>query len=663
MFRKTLFLLTIILIPFIGKSQKDSVDAGKPEYKKYNWDSVPKLHQLSAEESKLGEVVIKDKRIIEYYYETPDNLVMYVTRHVIIRVNSEKAVENNNTVYIATGNGTTVLDIKARAITKNGKVTNLDPKNIKDVDNYDNQGPYKIFAIDGIEPGGEVEYLYTVEHPFRIYGTEYMRVNALHKDFEVDIYSPSNLIFKAKSYNGFPEMLTDTNLTTKHRLYMRAHDIKGYSDEAYSAEDGALMRMEYKFTYNTAEDPDKKLYTYNEFCQRLFGLLEESTDKKDKKTAEKVADTMRLSKLSDDDKIRKVESYVKNAITLREDVDGDQYRSLPFIFKNHVTDDIGMLKLYHMIFDAAGVKNEIVLTTNRFTKPFDSKFESWTYLQKYLIYFPSTGKYMAPTEILSRYGFPPADWICQQGLFIHSVTLGKFTSGYGEIKEISCNDYRDSKDNIAATVKFDLDAGNVDLHYKESYTGYEAYDIQPLYSFLSDEQKNDFVKNLFQAYFQDAKPTNIVVSGYKESDLFHNPFVVEADFSTNTVMEQAGNKYLFKIGLLIGPQEELYHDTARHTPIENHNNKWYHRELSFQIPDGYKITNLDAVNMNVSDGKKGDTTMEFISRYKIDGNKVTVIIDENYRQLRYPISMYDEFRKVINASADFNKVVLFLEKK
>jgi len=662
MVRKTVFSFLIFVFPLLGIAQSDTSALG-PEYKKYHWDSIPKMHRLSADESKLGMVVIKDKRIIEAYFETPDNIVMYVTRHVIVRVNSDKAIEEKNTLYIPMGTGVSVLDLEARAITKEGKVTPLNPNNIKDVANYDNQGPVRILAIDGVEQGGEVEYLYTVKEPFMLFNTEYIRTNALIKDFEIDLYTPSNLVFDTKSYNGFPNMKLDTTVTVKRRIYLRANDVKGFDKEEFSAENGALMRLEYKFSYNTLSDADKKLYTYSDFCQRLFDLLDKSSNKKDKKTAEKVVDTLNLSKLSDEDKIRKIESMVKNTVATREDVDGEEYRSVPDIFKNHVADEIGVLKLYHLLYDAAGIKHEIVLTTSRFDRPFDGQFESWAYMQKYLIYFPTTSKYIAPTEILSRYGYPPGDWICQQGLFIHSVSLGEFNAGVGQVKDIACNDYKESMNDIFADTKFDLDAGTVNLHFKQTFAGYEAYEIQPVYSYLSDEEKKQLAENLFKATFPDAKPENVVVSGYKEADLFRNPFVIEADFSTNTVIEKAGPKYLFKIGQLIGPQSELYRDTVRHTPIENHFNHGYHRVLAFTIPEGYKVTNLDAVNMDISDDNNGTRTMEFHSYYKTEGNKVTVTIDEDYRQLRYPISMYDKFRKVINASADFNKVVLFLEKK
>ncbi|MGP8215954.1 MAG: hypothetical protein ACLQQ4_10355 [Bacteroidia bacterium] len=636
-----------------------------PEYKSYMWDTTPKLHELSADEMKMPSVVIKDKRILEYYFDTPDDIELYVTHHFIVHVNSDKSIEENNTVYIPLGDNVSVIDIKARAIGKDGKVTMLNPANIKEVDNYENEGPFKIFAIDGVESGGEVEYLYTVKRPFRIYGTEYIRRTALHKLVQVDIYSPSHLVFVAKSYNGFPDMVLDSNMTSKRHIFAEGHNVEGYDNEDFSADAGALMRLEYAFAYNKAKDPDTRLYSYSDFCQRIFDILDKESDKQDLKTAEKVIDTMKLKNLSEEDKIKHIESIIKRGIAVNEVVTGDKSMTLPVIFKDHVCDQTGILKVYHLLFNAANIKHQIVTTSDRYDKPFDGDFDSWTYLQKYLIYFPTTNNYIAPTEVGSRYGFPPEDWICQKGYFMHSVTIGKdVQTGVGSVHDLPCNDYKLSMNDIFADVKFDLDMGAINMHFKETFSGYECYSFQPFYNYLADQDRKDFTDKLFKAIFEDAKPTNVKVSGYNEEDIFHNPFVIEADFSTNSVLEKTGNKYLFKIGEMIGPQSQLYHDTVRHTPIENHHNHGYHREIKFEIPDGYKVTNLDAVNMDVYDGKATDAhTMEFHSYYKTDGNTVTVSCDEYYSQLRYPVSMYEQFRNVINASADFNKIVLFLEKK
>jgi hypothetical protein len=55
--------------------------------------------------------------------------------------------------------------------------------------------------------------------------------------------------------------------------------------------------------------------------------------------------------------------------------------------------------------------------------------------------------------------------------------------------------------------------------------------------------------------------------------------------------------------------------------------------------------------------------MGFNSSYQLAGNVVKITILEEYRRTYYPLSQFEDFKKVINAAADFNKVALVLEKK
>jgi hypothetical protein len=55
--------------------------------------------------------------------------------------------------------------------------------------------------------------------------------------------------------------------------------------------------------------------------------------------------------------------------------------------------------------------------------------------------------------------------------------------------------------------------------------------------------------------------------------------------------------------------------------------------------------------------------MGFNSSYQAEGNIVKINILEEYRRTNYPLSQFEDFKKVINAAADFNKVTLVLEKK
>jgi hypothetical protein len=48
--------------------------------------------------------------------------------------------------------------------------------------------------------------------------------------------------------------------------------------------------------------------------------------------------------------------------------------------------------------------------------------------------------------------------------------------------------------------------------------------------------------------------------------------------------------------------------------------------------------------------------MGFESSYKQEGNIIKVRVMEQYRKVQYPIAQYEDFKKIINAAADFNKV-------
>ncbi|RYZ40358.1 MAG: hypothetical protein EOP49_29605 [Sphingobacteriales bacterium] len=86
------------------------------------------------------------------------------------------------------------------------------------------------------------------------------------------------------------------------------------------------------------------------------------------------------------------------------------------------------------------------------------------------------------------------------------------------------------------------------------------------------------------------------------------------------------------------------------------------RKISIVVPEGYKIANPEAVRLKAEHLAGDKPTMGFISDYKLDGNKMEITISEFYNQLIYPLTDIEIYKKVVNAAADFNKVVLVFEK-
>jgi hypothetical protein len=142
------------------------------------------------------------------------------------------------------------------------------------------------------------------------------------------------------------------------------------------------------------------------------------------------------------------------------------------------------------------------------------------------------------------------------------------------------------------------------------------------------------------------------------------PFIIESQLESASLLDKAGPRYLFKIGTLLGPQTELYQKEERQFDVENDNNRRYHRTIRFDVPAGYTVRNLKDLNVDVKAG--GDAAkpdFDFRSSYVQEGQTVTVTVSENYRQVRWPKADFEAFRAVVNAAANFNKVVLVLDKK
>jgi hypothetical protein len=140
----------------------------------------------------------------------------------------------------------------------------------------------------------------------------------------------------------------------------------------------------------------------------------------------------------------------------------------------------------------------------------------------------------------------------------------------------------------------------------------------------------------------------------------NKPLSIEADITSGDVLDQAGDNILIKMGDVIGPQVEMYQEKPRQLPIAMEYPHSEDRDIYFTIPSGYQIKNLNDINSNKT---AADDSIGFVSSFVQTGNLLHIKIHEYYKVTDFPVSMFEEFTKVINASADFNKLVLVLAKK
>ena len=646
-------ILTILLLLFSGSLVAQTVST------KYEWEAKPKPHDITSAEASNSVIGLKDQRILEYAFDSKGQMAMYYTRHVIAKVNTQEGIEQFNKIYIPVGGVIEIGKLKARSVSKDGKVTVLDKNDIKSSDNVESKGDYKHFAMEGLEPGSEVEYLYTLKYDINLYGNEKLQAGYPKKNVGFDLYAPENLIFLLKSYNGLQEMQEDTAYENGRHWFLKVDHIHALREEQFAAYGANLQRVEYTIAYNAATG-DKRILDWAGASTAFFKDYFEA-ESKEINEVEKFVKKMDLKGSNDKEKVRFIDNYLKANIAV-QNVGNPDFVDLKKIISDKVANNRGMTRLYIQVLEQMKYMPELVLTTDRHNVLFDGSFQTWNYFDEVLLYIPSLDMYLAPHDFTARNGLAPSECEGNDGLFIKKVSVGDLTSGAGKVKRIAESEWKLNRHDEYAEIRLAEPFDEATVKARYIYMGHAAEFIQAYYDFLNEEQIKQFLEPVVQFMGEDSKISNLKITNQLHETVEGHPFVIESDVNISSLIEKAGNKVLLKIGNVIGPQVEMYSEDERQNDIENEFNRGYHREITLTIPDGYQVKNLEALNLNVDMTVGSETPCFFRSSYTVEGKVVKVVIDEQYMKLRFPKSEYEPFRKVVNAAADWNKVVLVLEK-
>src|SRR5450432_1586690 len=195
--KKILITLILPVCLQIAYGQKKT----SPSILMEEWSNEPALHQIDSKYNSESAVILLDKRRMEYVDESyGQTLVVYRTLHKIIRLNDDKGIASFNRIYLGVTDNSDIVDIRARTILPDGKVVEIDKENIKDLKEADGN-TYKIFAMEGLEKGCEVEYYYTYKRKPAWFGREMMQGPFPVLEAQLQILAPERLIFEMKGYN------------------------------------------------------------------------------------------------------------------------------------------------------------------------------------------------------------------------------------------------------------------------------------------------------------------------------------------------------------------------------------------------------------------------------------------------------------------------------
>lgn len=649
-------VLAAILYAVPAAAQVEGLYNAEPQ-----WAEKPVLHKVPANFKDESAVYLMDRRIFHYKFENKE-ISQYNYVYRLVKVQDDKGIEMFNRVYLPVYDNTIISDIKARVINAAGKVIDVPENKIKEEEEDGRR--YKIFAMEGVDKGAEVEYSYTLKKTPSFFGSEIFQNESVpYAQARILIITPDHLQFTAKGFNGF-KVMPDSIVNGERLLPAYSENIPELDNEKYALRDRFLQRVDYKFSYNLANSADVEVNTWKELCKKIYPNLTAITEKEKKALAKFMAGLQIPADANEETTIELLEDYMKSNVNIDDKLVSEGADNIESIIKTGNANNYGADRLFIAMLETKGIKYQVVYPSVRDQLPLDEDIANWNRVEETLIYFPGTGKFVQPSGEIYRYPYAAPYWVGTKGLFLKGLSIGDVKTAVGKFDSIPMEPFSESAQNMEVTAKLDASGDSLIIDCKQILKGYAATSYRPIWKYLPKDKQDEAVKGIINSIAKSENIQNIKTENTRLIDTWDNkPLNISSTIHTAEPLERAGNKLLFKIGELIGPQEQMYQEKPRQLPIELDYAHILHRTLRFEIPAGYSIKNPNDLKIDIQHKENGELTMGFVSTYTIKDNILDIDVMETYARQRYPLEQFETFKKVINAAADFNKVVLVLEKK
>ena len=663
--KSTIFCIALSAAALSVSAQK-KISHSEP--KKITWETNPVLHPVPPEYKNEPAFFLIDDESLDYRYEG-GNINVYYTSHYLVKVLNDQGIETFNTRGIPVDAGTRVPLIKARTIMPDGKVADVAKDMIKVT--RDEYGRYKIvFAMEGVARNAEIEVLINEIKPLSFFGSAYFQysIPVMHSSFEMSY--PKYMIFEEKGYNGYPTT-KDTLLNNRRHILLAKNNIPALLPEKHSYYNLHRMRAEYRIVnfIDENENDNKKLFTWNDLGRELYNDHYKITDKEKKAVNKYLSDLGAAPGAKEFENIKKIENGIKTGIVLYGWLPGEKADDLDTIIAKKSATASGYIKLFNACFAQAGVNAQLGKAYDRREHAFDSKFENWGNLDNYLFHFPKQKKFLSPTNIYCRFPIVDEELVGTKGIFCTIPPDGVTNGELAAIQPITPLKENESQENVKAVVSFSKEMDPV-VAVKYSYTGYPSTDVREELALQPKDKMNELLKKLVPLAEKPENIVNYTINNQGFENYYDNkPLEIVATVNAPQLTGMAGNKYLFKVGEIIGRSEEMYTDKDRRMPVDIDYPHSLNRFITINIPAGYKVQNLEALRMHADFVDKDLVpVVSFTSDYAIksdkkNGDQLLITVNEVYSQLHFSVGDYERYRKVVNTASDFNKVTLLLGKK
>jgi hypothetical protein len=626
----------------------------------YDWLPDPKFVTATSDTS-VGEVVVRRHISIEYFFQEGLFLEYYVY-HKIIYVNNDNAIARNNRQYVPIDEAKENIIEKARVILPNGKVVTMQQNDVRTTIDSEDGLSYRYFPVEGVQTGALIEVLIKqIRYPSYNGRIVYAQDAYPVKEHEFMLISPLSLEFAFKSYNGCPPMKKDTAVHELNLYRLVALDMPELEQSGIFPFNpnraGVLFKLDKNHNGNNND-----MVSYPSIAQAMYRKVTPQLDKKTLRSLDDLLSKARLSQCRDlEDKVYTLEQFAEENFRLAKG-DGDDLSHVPSIVATGNCSEWGSSIILSVLLRRAGIEHELVLTTERSKYRFDKDFATHYGIQEFLIYVPGIKQYLTPGDPTLRNGLLPPQLAGADALYVSELVVGDITTAVGQIKRLpeTRSEWAQHDTYVSADLTGDLLRPS--FHVRNELFGYMARGSQAYFQYMSDEVKEKNRRETLEFFSKDGEFTNITSANDRLVDFNKRHFVVEGDIITEEFTQQMGDKTLFRVGMLIGTQTEMYreHIDSVSRPIDIGYARSFKRRLTVKIPPGQTLIGVEKLNMDVTRNDGKGNLMTFKSEAVIMGDSLTVDIIENYPRQTFSGNQFKDYRDVINAAADFSRLAVVI---
>lgn len=629
----------IILVLFF------SIQINSQEIKKYSWDQNPVFKEIPEKYKDQPAIVLLDKRWIHTrvgYYA----FATFIMNHVAIKINSRDEINKYNKVA-ANNNGITrdTRDFHARVIKPNGEIKPIPQESIvqREIDKIQS------IVFEGVEAGDILEY--------------YFILKELPNNYNVEVFQREIPVLDAKLiatgngvyYNFFesPEFARTGN---RSKEVYQASDIFPYKEEVNSRFVHNIVKIICLADTSIPTSKSWKIFLPTVFRKPSFIHFK-------KNKARNFIENLKVNDLSLEEKLTKLDLHIKENFEFIEY--GEKAKKVTDL--NDGSLKLNMRDIFHLYGFALqefNIHYLVVSGLERYYGDIDPLIRKPGLPHSMMYFIPETNKFLSPTEKYLPYGYPAYEFQWTRGVSFNPNGRSKRINDFQF--PVAPSDF--TVISTENTIQLSEDLSQMFLEKKYASTGYSAHKERYFIKYTKKNKEEKELKDVLESIVMNG--SDVKIKDYKISNIeFTNnhtntPFLIETNLEINEpFIENAGNLVLVNIGKVIGKQSNLYQETERVHDIDMKYAKKYHHTIKFDIPDNYEIESISDLNFSENMFNDELTNCSFQSKAKLENNTIIIEVNEVYKGITYPKDKYDEYRKVINAAADFSKASVILKPK